>query len=69
MEGKILLGGLNSVGLSSGQAGHQLLQHVTSKLVDHFIEDFGHVEVGQCWTVLSKVVQVSAAGGRLWAQV
>ena len=55
-EGKILLGGLNS-----GQAGHQLLQHVTSKLADHFIKDFGHMEVGQCQTVPGKVVWVSAA--------
>ena len=58
---KILLGGLNSVGLSSGQVGHQLLQHVTSKLVDHFVKDVSHTEVGWCQTVSGKVVRVSTA--------
>ena len=60
MEGEILLSRLDSVGLSSGQAGHQLLQHVTSKLADHFVKDVGHAEVSRCWTVSGKVVRVSA---------
>ena len=59
-EGKILLSRLNSAGLSSGQTGHEFLQHVTSELADHFVEDVGHLEFGWCQTVLGKVVRVSA---------
>jgi hypothetical protein len=49
--------------------GHELLQHFSSELVDHFVKHIGRLDIGWHWAISGEVVWITASEASMMREV